>query len=480
MPSRGSLIAGRFVALTPPHTKLAPSDTRHIITNFADASELLDDAVAAAAVAQTAWAARSLRERSAVLEHFAGELDRDATLLAVAVASEVGKPIAEARLEVASLSARIAQQVVIAARELVRFELPDGAGYSDLHPLGVFGVIGPFNFPLSLSHAHIVPALLAGNAVVLKPSESAPLCAELYAEAWMRTAEATGAPAAVFSLVHGHGATGAALASHPQIAGIAFTGSYAVGTSIVAANAAEPGRLVALELGGKNAAIVLADADLALAAREIARGGFETTGQRCTATSRVIVEEPVADAFLAVLLEESRRWVPGDPLHAETRMGPLTTERAALRFDEAQRAAADCGLQTLLPGGACDSPTRAPGHWVSPAVHEVLDVDGARSRWNDELFGPELLVRRATSTTHAIELARDSRYGLAASVFTSDPAVFEAMRPQLRAGLVNLNRRTSGADGRLPFGGIGHSGNHRPAGALALRYCVYPVATLRG
>ncbi len=479
MVARGALLGGRWVALPPDRVLRSPADLRRVVLEWAPATTLVDEAVASARAALCAWADADPAAREAALRAFVAELAADADTLAELVAIEVGKPITEARAEVASLTSKLEVTLDAVRVELARHDLPDGSGFWDWRPHGVFAVIGPFNFPLSLSHGHVVPALLCGNTVVLKPSESAPAVAERYAEAWRRAAERTGAPAGALTLLPGDGAVGAALCGHEGVDAIAFTGSYAVGTSILSANAARPGRLVALELGGKNASLVLDDADLDRAAEEIARAAFESTGQRCTATSRVLVAAPVLDAFVERLLAEAGRWRAGDPLLAATRMGPLTTASAQARFVAAQRDAAALGLETLAAGGEeCDGP--APGYWVRPAIHRVVDADRARSRIREELFGPELLIESVSTDMEAVERAGATPYGLAAAVFTASRDRFDALRPRLRAGLVNWNRRTSGADGRLPFGGIGHSGNHRPAGALSVRYCVWPQATLLG
>ncbi len=451
-----------------------PADLDRVIGTFCDGVQIVDDAVAAAARHQRGWATAVLSERIEVVRAFGRALADDAEAIAAVITDEVGKPIAEARAEAAALSAKIDITCELAPRELARVE-PDGVdGWYDWRPLGVMGVIGPFNFPVHLSNGHIIPALVAGNAVVLKPSETAPACAERYVRAWERAAADSGAPPGLLSLVQGAGAVGARLAAHDGVDGLAFTGSYDVGVAIRRATAHQTGKLLALEMGGKNATIVCAGADPVEAARIICAAALQTTGQRCTATSRVLVHASRADELMDALLAEVRRWPVGDPRDESMRMGPLATATACDRFDDAQAQLA--GLETLHRGGRVHRRTR--GHWVEPAIHRVTDIAAAAPRITTELFGPELLIETWTSLEQAAARHNATPYGLAAAVLGATDEEFAALRPSLRAGLVNRDRGTAGASSQLPFGGLGHSGNHRAAGALSLRYCAVPISTL--
>lgn len=435
-----------------------------------------DRAVRGTREAQRLWARRAMEERLAVLDVFAEALRERRTQLATLITEEMGKPRREALAEADALAAKWEITRSTAAEALTP-QAPAGAGgFWDWRPLGVMAVIGPFNFPMHLSNGHILPALVAGNGVVLKPSEHAPLCAQAYVEAWQATAAQTGAPPALLSLVHGDGQTGAALVEHPGIDAVAFTGSLPVGQAILRTLAPRPWVLPALEMGGKNAAVVCADANIPLAARRIAAGAWQTTGQRCTATSRVIVHRDVADTLFDALIAETARWVPGDPHRPDTLLGPLATAPAAHRFREAQETPTP-GLRTLLAGGRAPVPPTPDGWWVCPAIH-LVESGAQPRRWRDELFGPELLVRIVDTDEDAVDAANDSDYGLAVSVFTASRARFDRMRPGIHAGLIHWNRATAGASSAMPFGGVRGSGNHRPAGILSLRYCVHPVATL--
>lgn len=473
--SQGHLVDGRWTGLAEAvGTCVSPIDGQHEIGPFAtDGQRWLERTLDAARRAQHAWRLTPMAERLAVLRAFADELTRDADAIARLISTEMGKTLAEARTEANALAAKIAITERLAHEELAPLR-PDGVdGYATWRPLGVMAVIGPFNFPVHLSNGHIVPALIAGNAVVLKPSEVTPGSAERYAAAWLRAAEQTGAPTALIQLLQGGGALGAALAASPKVDAVAFTGSYRVGVAIRRACVEQTGKLLALEMGGKNTAIVLEDADVEATAAMIASAAFATTGQRCTATSRVLVAPAIADALIGALEREAYRWTPGDPFAEATRMGPLATPNAQQQFVAAQGALS--GLRTVVEGGA--APALGSGCWVLPAVHEVVDVSAARPRVSEELFGPELLIERVSASA-LIARANATPYGLAMSVHTPDRERFEALRPALDAGLVNWNRPTAGASSLLPFGGLKHSGNLRPAGSLALRYCVAPVATM--
>lgn len=473
--SRGHLVDGEWTGLsTETAPCVSPIDGAHRVGDFAlDGLRHLDRALAAARSAQRHWRTTALEDRLAVMTTFAAELEADRDTIAELITTEMGKTIAEGRTESSALGAKIALTASLAPIELAPLRPANVDGYATWRPLGVMAVIGPFNFPVHLSNGHIAPALIAGNAVVLKPSEVTPGSAERYAAAWQRTAAATGAPGALLQLLQGGGSLGAALAASPQVDAVAFTGSYDVGVAIRRACVTQTGKLLALEMGGKNTALVLDDADIAGTASTIVQAAFATTGQRCTATSRVLVVPAVADALVDAIATEAARWTPGDPFAASTRMGPLATPRARDQFVAAQSHT--CGLRTVLAGGASEA--EGTGCWVRAAVHEVVDADEAGARIAHELFGPELLIERVSSAALAAR-ANATPYGLAMSVHTSDRSRFESLRPELDAGLVNWNRPTAGASSALPFGGLKHSGNLRPAGSLALRYCVAPVATM--
>jgi succinylglutamic semialdehyde dehydrogenase len=331
----------------------------------------------------------------------------------------------------------------------------------------VVAVIGPFNFPGHLPNGQIVPALLLGNCVVHKPSEKTPSTATLIA----RCLHEAGVPPGVFSLVQGPPELGAALTRHSELDGILFTGSATVGQRILEENARRPECLIALELGGKNAAIALDDCDLERTARALVFSAFATAGQRCTSTSRLIATRGIADALVARVAELARTIHVGHPFDPNVFSGPLISERARTSLGAAQARARAGGYETVLEGGACEVPDH-DGHYVRPAIHRARSASVQVEGYSDEeLFGPDLAVYQADDLEHALALAESTRFGLAASVFTGSREAFERAADVLRVGVLHWNRASAGASGRLPFGGLKRSGNHRPAGILMGTSC---------
>ncbi len=420
-------------------------------------------AVEAAARAYPAWAALKTEERLAALKRFARELEPRTESLARTITMEMGKPISEARIEARSLLSRIN---MVADHQIPQVEpwTPPGVdGECRYHPLGVIVVIGPFNFPLHLIHAHVMPALATGNTVVIKPSERAPLAAQRYVEAWA----AAGLPP-VLQLVQGGGDVGQALLEQPGISGVAFTGSWRTGHAIEKALIERPDVLVALEMGGQNMSIVLADADLDQAIEGSLLGGFLTTGQRCTCTSRVLVERSVADRFIERLVDAASQLTFGDPFD-DVFMGPLASVGDRDHVDKLCQAAVDAGAEVLLEATGSDV-----GAFRSPSIHQITP-DHSSAYTTDEVFGPDLAVTIVEDLDHAITVMNSSEYGLSASIFTARRAALEEVYRRTRVGCLNWNRSTNRASGAMPFGGFGKSGNFRPAGAAAVRYTTYPV-----
>jgi succinylglutamic semialdehyde dehydrogenase len=468
----GHFLGGQWHAADAALASTCPFDTRHTLGWYPADCDRVDEAVHAASSCSQKWRTLPLADRIQVLLRFAQALAKAREALAALICAEVGKPWLEALAEADLLASKIRLTCEIAPKELGPV-VPDRVdGFWDYRPHGVVAVLGPFNFPMHLSNGHIVPALVAGNAVILKPSEVAPACGQAYVQLWESVA---GEWAGALSLLQGGGATGAALAAHDGVHAVCFTGSWSVGVRIRQATAAQTGKLLALEMGGKNAALVFDDADLDHAADQITAAALQSTGQRCTATSRVLVQRRAADELTDKLRERFQQWRPGDPFDDDgRRLGPLATAAAQARFLAVQHQRT--GIETVLPSTPVVAKT--PGHWVLPAVHRVVDVAASAPRWREELFGPEVLLEVVDSDEEAVARANATEYGLAASVHTSTHSRFVNARHDLRAGIINWNRGTAGASSAMPFGGVGHSGNHRPAGVFSLRYCVWPVATL--
>lgn len=450
----------------------------------------VDQAVAAAAEAFRVWSRWPFERRAAVLLRLRTLYQHHAEDLASLITDETGKVLWDARQEAAALVSKVditLDESPLGPRTRVRgFEvaLDHGrVGRCWFRPHGVMAVIAPFNFPAHLANGHIVPALAMGNTVVLKPSDKAPATGQRLAELIAQALQAEGAPPGVINLVHGGGEVAQRLVRHEGVNGILFTGSWPVGRSILEANLDTPGRIVALEMGGNNAAVVLPDADLRQAVIECVRSAFITSGQRCTCTRRIVVHEAVADRFMAALCRATSQLVIGEPRAAHpVFMGPVISRAArdaVLRF---QRRAAAGGAEVLVQASAIETP--AGGWYLSPAVLRVERFvardagggDAIEPGCDEEVFGPLVRVAVVRDVDEAIEQANATRYGLVAAIFTRDPAAADRFCAEARSGCINVNAGTAGASSRLPFGGLGRSGNHRPAGAFSLDYCAYPVA----
>ena len=431
-----------------------------------------EEAVAAARRALPAWSALSLDARRAHLERWREACVKHAPRLAAAIAREIGKVKWEAELEAKIVAEKVT--ITLEDRVLARvagFEVAAGPGKTGVctfKPHGVMAVLGPYNFPAHLPNGHIVPALLLGNTVVFKPSEKGASVGQLLAE----LAHEAGFPRGVFNVVQGGGAIASRLSTHPEVDGVLFTGSFPVGRRILEANLDTPGRLIALEMGGSNPAVVTAKADLRRAAIECVRAAFATTGQRCTCTRRIIVEESIADRFVPMVCKLASTLMiaaPDDGVPAF--MGPLVTAGARDAVLGAQARLARAG-RLLLEA----TPLSREGFFLSPGAVEVGRFE--RRADEEEIFGPFVQFARAADLDDAIHQANATNFGLAASLFSSDESEWLAFFHGVRAGCLNRNTGTAGASSKLPFGGLGRSGNHRPAGAFAVDAVAYPVATM--
>lgn len=422
----------------------------------------VDRAMAAARGAARAWAQTPMHERGAVLLRAAACIDANAGDWGLELAREEGKTLAEGIGEVS----RAAQILRYFGNEGDR---PAGEVFSSPRrgerilvtrkPLGVIGVVTPFNFPIAIPAWKIAPALVFGNTVVWKPASTVPLLAMRLAEALQEA----GLPDGALNLLIGPGALGTRIVEHPDLDGLTFTGSTGVGREL-SSKAAGRGVPVQAEMGGKNAAIVLADADLDLAVEQVVFGAFRSTGQKCTATSRLILAEPIADEFLGRLLARLKDWRVGDPADPTVQMGPLVSGSAAGGIRSGIRTALSEGAR-LVYGGAehgQDDGTALPDgdSFLAPTVLEVPDgpASAANTAWRDEFFGPVLTVRRAADAPEAFRLANESDFGLSCALFTQDITRVLAAVDDLDVGILHVNSESAGADPHVPFGGAKKSG----------------------
>jgi succinylglutamic semialdehyde dehydrogenase len=449
-----------------------PADPASVVWRGSPRPAHVDAAVASARAAFPAWSRLPFDERAAILKRYAEATQRRLEPIARRITLEMGKTLEESRLEAKLLADKVAVTLADETLRRVRgYEVAISAsrtGTCRFRPHGVMAVLGPFNFPAHLPNGHLVPALLMGNTVVFKPSDKAPGVAQLLAECLAQA----GLPKGVFSVVQGGAETARRLVAHDGIDGILFTGSVPAGRAILEANLARTGRIVALEMGGSNAAAVMPSADLRQAVVECARAAFATTGQRCTCTRRILVHREIADRFIPAFCHVASNLIVGPGLSKEpVFMGPVVNEAAAEATLAEQARLARTGGRVLVAATRLDR----PGSFVTPSV---VEVDRFRREEDRETFGPLVRLAIVDGLDDAIAQADATDFGLAAAIFTRDDAEWEAFASTVRAGCVNRNNGTAGASGKLPFGGLGASGNHRPAGAFAIDSCAWPLASL--
>jgi len=431
----------------------------------------VDDAVRAARAAFDAWADRTIAERADLCRRFAAQLESNKDSLAHAIGRETGKPLWEARTEVAAMIGKI--EISIRAHDersgSRESELAGARAVLRHRPHGVVAVFGPYNFPGHLPNGHIVPALLAGNTVLFKPSELTPRVAEQVVQCW----EAAGLPAGVLNLLQGEKDTGIALARHPGLDGLFFTGSSQTGELLHRQFAGHPGKILALEMGGNNPLLIGEVADLAAAVHETVQSAYISAGQRCTCARRLLVPAgPQGDRFIGALLSAIRGIRVG-AYDAEPQpfMGSLISEQAADALLGARQRLLELGATELAPLAKLQPGTGL----LSPGL---IDVTAVAQLPDEEYFGPLLQLIRYRDFDQAIELANNTRFGLSAGLLSDSVQQYQHFARRIRAGIVNWNKQLTGASSAAPFGGIGASGNHRASAYYAADYCAYPVAGL--
>jgi succinylglutamic semialdehyde dehydrogenase len=418
-------------------------------------------AVAAAHGSGGAWADLPFAARAEKIQAVAEGYRRRKADLADAICRQTGKPRWEAAAEVDSMIAKAA--VSITACEQRRWPSSNEYGSLRYRPIGVLAVLGPFNMPGHLPNGHLMPAVLAGNTVIFKPSEMTPLVGEMMAEIWA----AADLPPGVFNMIQGDAQTGAELATHPDLHGVLFTGSWAAGAGIHRALAGRPEMLLALEMGGNNPLVVWDCADLDAAAYLIVQSAFITSGQRCSCARRLVIQRNNEKLIARLTAMMDRIGVGLYTDAPEPFMGTVISAAAAKKLLQAQADLKGRALVEMRPDPRCPALLR-PG---------LIDVTDAAPP-DAEIFGPLLQLIRVHDFEAAVEEGNNTDFGLSAGLVSDRAELYEIFQKRIRAGVVNFNRPLTGARSDLPFGGVGRSGNHRPAAYFAADYCADPVASL--
>lgn len=434
--------------------------------NFED----IDAAVREARSAFLEWRKTPLEDRQAIIEAFGKRLEDNREALAHQIGLETGKPLWESRTEVAAMIGKIGISVNAYHDRTGHSESDVAGGHAVLRhrPHGVVAVFGPYNFPGHLPNGHIVPALLAGNTVVFKPSELTPGVAEMTVKLW----EKAGLPSGVINLIQGAADTGRGLSNHPGVDGLFFTGSSTVGHLLHRQFGGQPEKILALEMGGNNPLIVQDVADTDGAVHHALQSAFLSAGQRCTCARRLLVPEGkqgdhFLHRFVSVVSQITVGEFDADP---QPFMGSVISSHAADKLLEAQQSLLQKGGKSLLTMKSIKADTGL----LSPGIIDVTGLEMV----DEEFFGPLLTVHRYRDFDHALELANDTRFGLSAGILSDDRALYERLTEEVRAGIVNWNRPLTGASSAAPFGGVGASGNHRASAYYAADYCAWPMASL--
>jgi succinylglutamic semialdehyde dehydrogenase len=455
-----------------------PSDTTINLWDCPIEYRHVDPIISSAKKGYQTWRKTTIEERIEVLKRYQEAVIARQEEIAEAIAWEVGKPLWEARTEAAALVAKVNVTISdslprIAAKKFENI-LPNTDGHIIYKPIGPSFVIGPFNFPCHLANGQILSALIAGNSIIFKPSGRTAYSCQIMIECF----HAAGFPDGVINMIQGDGEIGRRILKSKDIKGVFFTGSKEVGKKILKQTHEDLSKLVSLELGGKNAAIVHKDANFDHTLTELIKGAFLTTGQRCTSTALVIIHEDLKDKFISAFHEVAKKIIVAHPVDSDVEpfMGPLIDKQSVDSYLLFMGMAKREGIIEIMRGKSLEKKT--PGHYVSPSIHLAEKWDDDSHFLASEIFGPNVTFIPYKDIDDAIEIANKSEYGLAASVFTADKEIYNLCLRDLETGLVNLNRSTVGASSKLPFGGVKNSGNYRPAAVTTIDACVYQLASL--
>ncbi|MFZ4404610.1 MAG: succinylglutamate-semialdehyde dehydrogenase [Pseudobdellovibrionaceae bacterium] len=453
----------------------SPADLTDTLAVFPFKHDHVDVACEKARLAYAGWSKTSLEERKNKLWALKEIFDSHADQMAQIISRDTGKPLWEALTEAKALGAKIdvtlKHSLKLIAEERITDALPQVDGVIRYKSRGVMAVIGPFNFPAHLPNGHIIPALISGNTVVFKPSEQTPAVGQYMAELIHKAQF----PPGVFNLVQGDGEAGRRLVAHEQVDGVLFTGSYEVGLKIKQETLNQYWKILALEMGGKNSTVVWHDTEINKAVYESLVGVYMSAGQRCSCTSRLMVHEKIYDQFVDQFYAAAKKLSIGhwgdNPF-----MGPLINASAVEKYIRFQEIANRENCESLMRGKALD--LKHKGYYVTPSIHLVQNFDRKSVYQKSEIFGPNVAIYKATDFTETLQWVNSTGYGLAMALFTPDEKLYQQALIEARVGLLNWNRTTNGASSRLPFGGLGKSGNDRPSAHFAIQYCTTPIASL--
>lgn len=458
--------------------RYGPADTETLLWKMPVEYRHVEQVIDAAEKGFMTWRKTPVEERVAALKRFQEIALARKTEIATAIALEMGKPMWEALTEATSVVGKVDVTINDSLPRIktpaIADIMPRTTGHTVHKPLGPCLVIGPFNFPCHLANTQILAALIAGNSIVFKPSERTAYSGQLLIECLHQA----GFPEGVIGMIQGDGEVASRLVKDKRLKGVFFTGSKEVGLKILKSTHTDLSKMVALELGGKNPAILHEDADMDLALAELLKGCFLTTGQRCTSTSIVAIHRSKLDSFVERFHTYAKKLVIGHPLdtNPEPFMGPLVDQRAVDSYLLFMGMAKREGIEEIMRGKQLQR--GKPGHYVSPSIHVAKTFDHKSHFLVSEIFGPNCTFIPYDDIEEAISIANATEYGLASCLFTQDRSIYEKCVLEVESGLMNWNRSTCGASPKLPFGGVKNSGNYRPAAVAAIDACVYTMTSL--
>ena len=481
IPFKGHYLNGAFYLPAPApnivksRTSLCPGDLSDKIMEWTEDISLIETACEKGKEASLSWTRIPLEEKKTFFLKLKAIFQKKSQKLTEVIARETGKPLWEARMEARSLAGKVDvtlhESLKLIQETRILHAAGDVFGCIRFRPRGLMAVIGPFNFPMHLPNGQILAALLAGNTVIFKPSEKTPACGQLLTECL----DEAGFPEGALQMIQGGGEVSARLCENPLVDGILFTGSFATGEKIRSSIVRHYHKILALEMGGKNSTLIWDCENLDQAVSETLKGCFWTTGQRCSSTSRIILNKTLSADFKRDFIKKAEKLSVGH-WKENPFMGPLIDEKSVQRFFHYQENIIKEGGKCLLEGQKLQ---RLHGYYVTPGIYE-LEFNSHSAFQTEETFTPQVGIYEVDTLEAALNIVHHSGYGLALSLFSENKQIQEEIFHRAKVGLLNYNRSTCGASARMPFGGMGRSGNDRPGGVSMITSCVTPVSLLKG